>query len=261
MKLNRSLLATPNFVKLVQIVGDRQKALGMLAEVHILARFYYLPHRQPIPQAELMEAELPIEKLIKLKFLEKEIEGYYMTGSDLAFEDYFSGRAQRSQAGRASAKSPNHHALRDEFGRFVSKAKLAEMSQAEIDELKAMNAKKRQLPKNGKKSRKTSKKTAKKSKSSRKTAKKVKKSENFMEGRKEYIAYISRDGVNRTPFTRHFSVDAAERKYGDLSKYYKGSSQSDMELIVLERSEIEAMAKKGECSIFWQERVILWDPE
>lgn len=139
MKLNRSLLGTPNFIKLVQIVGDRQKALGMLAEIHILAKFYFLPNKFPIPQAELMEAELPIEKLVKLKFLEKEVEGYFMTESEIVFEYFFSNKEQRRQAGKASAASPNHHALRGSDGRFIPKEVLAKMSQAEISELKLRN--------------------------------------------------------------------------------------------------------------------------
>lgn len=163
MKLNRALLGTPNFIKLVQIVGDRQKALGMLAEVHILAKDYFLPDKRPIPQAELMEAELPIEKLVKLKFLEKEVEGYYMTESEMVFEYYFSNKEQRRKAGKASAESPNHHALRGPDGRFIPKEKLAQMSQAEISELKRQNAarKKAKNVKNSEKLRKKAKKVKK----------------------------------------------------------------------------------------------------
>ena len=127
MKLNRSLLASPNFQKLILKCEDRQRAIGILAELYILAQDYFLPHKNPIPQAELIDADIPIDTLIRLGYLVKEVEGYYMRGSEQAFTKYFDDIEQRRKAGRASAESDKHHAVRGPDGRFIPKNEIAEL--------------------------------------------------------------------------------------------------------------------------------------
>jgi hypothetical protein len=155
MKLNRSLLAKPNFLKFVLIVGSRHEALGMLADVFILAKEYFIPNKDPIPKVELIEAELPIEKLVKYGFLTKEVEGYYMTDSEAVFTDWKATREleQRIEAGLKSAVSPKHHAVRGEDGKFIPAAEIAKVNKTKKRNTSGTVRKKSNVDKSGDKSR------------------------------------------------------------------------------------------------------------
>lgn len=76
----------------------------------------------------------------------------------------------------------------------------------------------------------------------------------------KYIAYLCTDYMGDTcKFTTHRTARAAEKKYGDVSRYYRGSSQSDCEVIILEMDEVISMQEKGEIvSIDWNKKVITW---
>ena len=76
----------------------------------------------------------------------------------------------------------------------------------------------------------------------------------------KWIAYISSDHMGDTcQFTSHHSYSSAEKKYGDLGRYYRGSSSSDLELIILSMDETLAMiGKKDITYIDWKKKIIHW---
>lgn len=180
MRLNRALLHGPNFQKLLLIVGDRQKAIGILSELFILAQDYFLPDKHPIPQAELIDAEIPIETMIRLKFLVKEVEGYYLRNSEETFAYYYAYAFNepwfKKMAGEKSAKSPKHHSKRDESGRFIPKEQIDELQKTKKRDVTGNPKPKRTAKKAKKKVTKVAKKAKKKTvrkKTKKKATKKV----------------------------------------------------------------------------------------
>jgi len=73
-------------------------------------------------------------------------------------------------------------------------------------------------------------------------------------------AYIHTDGTSACAFTIHYSQFAAEKKYGDLSKHYKGTSYSDYYLEILTKKEMleleEELEKIPNAYINWKEKYI-----
>lgn len=76
----------------------------------------------------------------------------------------------------------------------------------------------------------------------------------------KYLAYLCTDYMGDTcAFSIHKTVKAAEKRYGDVSRHYRGSSQSDYEVIILEMDEVFSMLEKGEIqSIDWKTKTIHW---
>lgn len=83
---------------------------------------------------------------------------------------------------------------------------------------------------------------------------------NHPRGGINYIAYVSSDHMGDTcEFTSHRTHRAAEKKYGDLGRYYRGSSNSDFELIILSIPKVCAMISKEEIIwVDWDKKVIHW---
>ena len=146
MKLNRALLGSARFTRLVVAIGGRTRALGILAEVYILARDYYLPLKYPVPKLELEESEIPVDLLVELGFLvEKKRNQYYLKDIEETFRWYFDKRKQLKAAAIASAKSKKHHTKRDESGKFkkVSRATKRKRARPTKKASRQVNKKKR----------------------------------------------------------------------------------------------------------------------
>ena len=75
-----------------------------------------------------------------------------------------------------------------------------------------------------------------------------------------YIAYLCSDHMGDTcAFSTHRTHKAAEKRYGDVSRHYKGSSQSDYEVIILSVDDaINMICKKEITYIDWKKRIIHW---
>lgn len=121
----RSDLATPEFNRLLLHAENRHVAIGWLAELRMLARHYYLPNKNPIPQFELEDARLPITILVEIGYLEKEPQGWFLKNSMDEFADWFLNHErelaaikQRKDAARKSVQSKSHHKKRGNDGKF-----------------------------------------------------------------------------------------------------------------------------------------------
>lgn len=75
-----------------------------------------------------------------------------------------------------------------------------------------------------------------------------------------YIAYVSSDHMSDTcPFSSHRTYTAATKKYGDMSRHYRGFSNSDLELIVLSMEEVFKMISRKEIIwVDWDQKIIHW---
>ena len=173
MRLNRALLAGPSFQRLLLVVGDRTKAVAIIAELFIIAQDYFIPDKRPIPQHELIELDFPIDKLIELGFLVKEVEGYYMKNSEETFAYYYYYQFNepwfKKMAGQKSAQSPKHHSKRDENGRFMPKELIDDLQKTKSRDVSGTHKPQRKTKATKKKVTKVAKKAKKK------TAKKAKK--------------------------------------------------------------------------------------
>lgn len=76
-----------------------------------------------------------------------------------------------------------------------------------------------------------------------------------------FIAFVSGGygPSEKTDFTCHKTQVAAEKKYGDLQRFYRGSSATDLELIVYSMDEVFTALDRGDITyIDWQNKVIHW---
>jgi len=74
--------------------------------------------------------------------------------------------------------------------------------------------------------------------------------------RAKYIAYASNEYDLRVSFSLHNSRTAAEKKYGDLSRHYKGSASSDLYLNIVSWDEFLQMEKDGLITVDWDNRIL-----
>lgn len=74
-----------------------------------------------------------------------------------------------------------------------------------------------------------------------------------------FIAYVSRDNMGpTTSFTCHKTVEAAEKRHGDLGRFYRGTSSTDYDLIVWDVSEAVREIGRSIDWIDWEKRIIHW---
>jgi len=58
--------------------------------------------------------------------------------------------------------------------------------------------------------------------------------------RTKYYAFVTSDRPCKSwTFSVHYSQYAAEKKYGDLTRHYRGNPSTDYDLIVLTKEELE----------------------
>lgn len=103
LNVETKLWADPRFQTLMILVGDRQKAKGMVVELWTVAQEHWFPNRELIP--EQIIADLGLDPVVQVGLAERRDDGVYAKGS----EDHFGWLFERQEAGRrggiASAKS------------------------------------------------------------------------------------------------------------------------------------------------------------
>lgn len=108
LNIETKLWADPRFQTLMILVGDRQKAKGMVVELWTLAQEHWFPNREVIPEQTF--TTLGLEPVIDAGLAERREGGVYARGS----EEHFGWLFERQEAGRrggiasAASKAKQH---------------------------------------------------------------------------------------------------------------------------------------------------------
>lgn len=122
LNIETKLWADPRLQTLMILVGDRQKAKGMVVELWTVAQEHWFPNRELIPEQTV--ADLGLDPVVQVGLAERREEGVYAKGS----EEHFAWLFERQEAGRrggiASARA------RKEAGEAKLKQNQAELKQS-----------------------------------------------------------------------------------------------------------------------------------
>ena len=124
LNIEPTIWTDPRFMRLAQLVGDVDKAMGILVRSWMLAQRYWFK-RELIPDHAWQGSAFP-DALFECGLAERRENGVYIRGSEENFSWYFERLAAASSGGKASAKRP-----RDAKGRLLSKQTPSDSSEVQ----------------------------------------------------------------------------------------------------------------------------------
>jgi len=93
------------FQKLLIMIGDRHRAMGIVVDLWALAQAHWFPKRELIPFDEFERAGLP-EALIECGLAERTPNGIYAKGAEDQFAWLFQAQEAGKRSGQARSKNP-----------------------------------------------------------------------------------------------------------------------------------------------------------
>jgi len=72
--------------------------------------------------------------------------------------------------------------------------------------------------------------------------------------RYNFVAYVSNEFSAVVSFSYHKSRTTAQKRYGDLSKYYRGTARSDYDLEIATWDEFLKMEDNKEIHVDWEKK-------
>lgn len=100
LNIETKIWSDPRFQKLISIIGDRHKAIGILVDLWSMAINHWIPNKEPIPMKIFKQSQAPLEALLECGLAEKNGSGVYAKGS----EEAFAWLMQKREAGRLGGK-------------------------------------------------------------------------------------------------------------------------------------------------------------
>lgn len=103
INIEDSIFQNANYMDLILSVGCKFKAIGIITILFKEAQKYWVPNRQPIPKQIFTKLGFP-DSIIDLGFVDELNDGFYVKGSEDAFNWLIEKHEQAKEAGKRSAE-------------------------------------------------------------------------------------------------------------------------------------------------------------